>query len=418
MSFILALAILLPGINNVSAQKKTEEGYQPVILQFTIFHPLGTSGHNTKVLNYTSINLLYGKSAALQGFEVSGLAGRLTDYGIGFQVAGLGNGVENYFTGLQVAGFGNAVGSKLEGAQISGFGGVSGSTVYGAQISGFGSVAGSEVEGAQISGFGSITGGSLEGLQIAGFGNITGDKMKGFQLAGFGNITGGNMKGLQLAGFGNISGGSGDGAQIAGFMNANSSFSGFQLAPVNVNDSARGFQLGLVNISDKFEGVPIGLVSWVKNGYRKIDVWGNESFYMNAGFKSGVRNFYNILAFGYRPTAGHSRYGLGWGFGSEIDLGKSAFMSIEALAMQVGENELWTNKLNLLNQLKFNFGAELTPGLGIYGGPSLNVMVSEYRRADGRIGSGIKPSWTFYDETSGNTNVAIWAGFNVGLRIL
>lgn len=121
---------------------------------------------------------------------------------------------------------------------------------------------------------------------------------------------------------------------------------------------------------------------------------------------------------GYRLAAGHSRYGLGWGFGSEIDLGKDAFMNIEALATQVGENEIWTKKLNLLNQLKLNFGAELTPGLAIYGGPSFNVMVSDYKTHDGRIGSGIKPSWTFYDKTSGNTNVAMWPGFNVGLRIL
>jgi len=399
---ILMLVFILFGTNNINAQKKTEDGYQPVIFQATFFHPLGTNGKDINVINYSSLNLIYGKAAALNGFEISGIVSSITDYGVGVQIAGIGNGVGNYFKGLQIAGFGNAVGNRFEGVQISGFGSIAGSSVRGLQIAGFGSIAGESVQGSQISGFGSIAGGN----------------MNGFQLGGLGNIAGGDMRGFQLAGFGNISGGSGDGAQIAGFMNINSYFSGFQLATINMNDSARGFQLGVVNIATSYKGIPFGVVSWVKDGYRKIDVWGNESFYMNAAFKTGVREFYNILAIGYRPGTGYSRFGLGWGIGSEISLGKGAFMNIEATATQVGENEIWTNKLNLLNQLKLNFGGMVAPKLGIYGGPSFNVMVSEYKNPDGSIGSGIVPSWDFYNKTIGKTNVAMWVGFNVGLRIL
>lgn len=399
--FFMALAIIILSTQPIHAQPKTEEGYQPVIMQMTLFHPLGTNGKNVNVQNYTSINLIYGKAASLKGFEVSGFAGKLTDYGVGAQVAGFANVVENYFEGAQIAGFGNVVGGNMEGAQISGFGNISGSSV----------------NGGQIAGFGNITGASVSGIQIAGFGNITGGSTEGFQLAGFGNITGGSTNGVQIAGFGNIAGGIADGVQIAGFSNISESFTGFQLAPVNMIGSGKGLQVGIVNFADTLDGVPFGVVSWVKNGYRKIDVYGNESFYLNAAFKTGVRNFYNIIGIGYRP-GNFSRYGLTWGFGSEISLGKGAFMNIEATATQVGEDEVWTNKLNLLNQLKFNFGAILTPGLGIYGGPSLNVMVSEYQNPAGNIGSGIVPSWTFYDKTSGNTNVAIWPGISVGLRIL
>lgn len=401
-TIFIALFILVSTQKYTNAQPKTDEGYQPIILQMTLVHPLGTNGKNVHVQNYTSINLIYGKAASLKGFELSGIASRLTDYGEGVQIAGFGNAVKNYFKGVQIAGFGNAIGGNLEGAQISGFG----------------SVVGSSVRGLQIAGFGAITGANVEGVQISGFGNITGGSAKGFQMAGFGNITGGEMSGFQLAGFGNISGGSGDGAQIAGFANVNGAFNGFQLAPVNVNGTGKGFQLGVVNIAESYDGVPVGVVTWVKDGYRKLDVWGNESFYLNAGFKTGIKGFYNIIAVGFRPGSDFSRYGLGWGLGTEITLGKGAFMNIEALAMQVGEDEIWTNKLNLLNTLKFNFGGMVAPRLGIYGGPALNVMVSEYQTPDGNVGSGIVPSWTFYDKTNGNTNVAIWPGINLGLRIL
>lgn len=414
---ILLLALLASAFTSI-AQQNPDKAYEPVILQGSIFYPVGTNGKNINVVNYTSFNLIYGRAAALEGFELSGIAGSLTDYGVGVQIAGFGNGVGNYFKGLQIAGFGNAIGTSLEGTQISGFGSVAGSSVRGMQIAGFGSVAGAELEGLQISGFGSIAGSSAKGTQISGFGNIAGGNMEGFQMAGFGNISGGDMKGFQLAGFGNICGGSGDGAQIAGFMNVNSYFSGFQLAPLNLNDSARGFQIGVVNIAKSYNGIPFGVISWVKDGYRKIEISGNESFYLNAAFKTGVHEFYNILSVSYRPGTGYSRYGLGWGLGSEIDLGKNAFMNIEAIATQVGENEIWTNKLNLLNQLKLNFGATIAPRLAIFGGPTFNVMVSEYQNPDGSIGSGIVPSWNFHNKTSGKTNVAIWAGFNAGLRIL
>ena len=396
-----ALFILFSTYEYTNAQPKTEEGYQPVILQMTLVHPLGTNGNEINVQNYTSINLIYGKAASLRGFEISGFAGVLTDYGEGAQVAGFANVVENYFKGAQVAGFGNVVGGNIEGTQIAGFGNISGSSV----------------NGGQIAGFGNITGASVSGIQIAGFGNITGGSTEGFQLAGFGNITGGSTSGVQIAGFGNIAGGMADGVQIAGFSNISDRFNGFQLAPVNVIGTGRGLQVGIVNIADSLDGVPFGIISWVKNGYRKIDVYGNESFYLNAAFKTGVRNFYNIIGIGYRPGS-FARYGLTWGFGSELSLGKGAFMNIEAIATQVGEDEIWTNKLNLLNTLKFNFGGMVTPKLGIYGGASFNVMVSEFHSQDGTVGSEIVPSWTFYDKTNGNTNVAIWPGLNVGFRLL
>ncbi len=357
-----------------------------MIFQASLFYPIGTNGKEINVVNYSSLNLIYGKAAAFQGVEISGFGSRITDYGMGLQVAGFGNVVENYFKGSQISGFGNITGSSFEGLQVSGFG--------------------------------NITGSNLQGAQVAGFMNITGGYLRGFQTAGFMNITGGEFDGAQVAGFMNIAGGSSQGFQIAGFMNLNGSFDGLQIAPFNINGETRGMMIGVINMTGKMKGVPIGLISYVKDGYRAFDISGNESFYINASYKTGVSGFYNILTAGLRPGSGFTRFGLGWGVGSEIFLGKGAFMNIEATATQISEDEIWTSDLNLLNSVKFSFGANLTSGLVIYAGPSFNVLVSEYQNADGTIGSEIAPTWHFYNKTTNDTNVKMWAGFNLGLRFL
>lgn len=383
---IIALIVLFAfGNSSIKAQPKTEKGYQPVILQAALVYPFGTNGKYVDVENYVSLNLIAGYAAALKGLEVSGFGSALKDYGEGVQVAGFGNIVNNYFKGVQVSGFANIVGNGFSGVQITGFA--------------------------------NIGGGDFEGVQVSGFTNIGGGTVSGLQITGFANINGGNVEGFQIGGFTNINGGSVSGFQVAGFANINENFDGFQISPFNIAGNVSGFQIGVVNISKSMRGLPIGIITYVKDGYQKIDVWGNESFYMNAAFKTGLKGFYNIIGVGFRP-GDFSRYGLTWGIGSEIPLGKGAFVNMEATATQIGEDEIWTNKLNLLNQFKLNFGGMVAPKLGIYAGPTFNVLVSEYINAGGGIGSDIAPSWHFYDETNGNTNIKMWIGLNLGLRIL
>nr|NQU91739.1 hypothetical protein [Bacteroidota bacterium] len=400
-TLLMAMILVSFPVGEITAQPKTENGYQPVIVQVSLVYPLGTNGKNVDVENYASLNLLAGYAAALKGVEISGIGSVLKDYGEGVQISGLGNVIGSYFKGIQVSGFGNIIGESFEGVQITGFGNINGGHATGIQISGFTNINGSNFNGFQATGFANINGKKMEGLQIAGFMNINGDQTEGLQIAGFANISGGETEGLQIAGFANI----------------NESFDGLQIAAFNAGGDVRGMQIGVVNIAENMKGIPFGVFSYVKNGYRKMDVWGNESFYLNAGFKSGISGFYNIVAVGFRPESGYNRYGLTWGLGSEIPLGKGAFMNLEATATQIGEDEIWTNKLNLLNQFKMNFGGMVAPKLGIYAGPTFNVLVSEYVNADGSIGSKIAPSWNFYDHTGSKTNVKIWVGLNVGLRV-
>jgi len=386
--FVLTVALLIflcLGNSSINAQPITEKGYQPVIFQASLVYPVGTNGKNINVENYVSLNLLAGYAAALRGVEVSGIGSGLKDYGEGVQIAGIGHVVGNYFKGVQVSGFVNIIGTNLSGVQATGFT--------------------------------NVVGGSTEGVQISGFANVNGAVMNGLQISGFANVNGDDAEGCQIVGFSNVNGGNFSGFQVAGFTNVNENFDGFQISASNITSHMSGFQIGVVNISKSTDGLPLGVFTWVKEGYRKIDVWGNESFYTNAAFKTGVDYFYNIIGVNYSPGS-YARYGVTWGLGSEFSLGKGAFMNLEATATQIGEDEFWTSKLNLLNQLKLNFGGMVAPKLGIYGGPTFNVLVSEYVNSDGSIGSHIAPSWTIYDKTNGGTNIKMWFGVNVGLRIL
>jgi len=82
---------------------------------------------------------------------------------------------------------------------------------------------------------------------------------------------------LQLAGIVNVAGGDYEGAQISGIL--------------NYAKTVKGCQLGFINYADSISGVPIGFLSFVKNGYKALEISTSESFYATALFKTGVNKF-------------------------------------------------------------------------------------------------------------------------------
>jgi ABC-type arginine transport system ATPase subunit len=91
-------------------------------------------------------------------------------------------------------------------------------------------------------------------------------------------------------------------------------------------------------------------------------------------------------------------------------------LNVDLTATHINENEAWTEELNLLNRLKLNAWFDLGP-LQVYGGPSINVHVSNLRDAEGNPGSAlVDPEFTCLDETSGRTRTLIYPGFNFGIR--
>jgi hypothetical protein len=178
-----------------------------------------------------------------------------------------------------------------------------------------------------------------------------------------------------------------------------------------------GFQLGLINVADTLEsGVPLGLLSVVKNGYYAFEIEANDAFWINATYKMGVPKLYNIFTVGFQQQNGNEMWGVGLGLGSIVPLGEKWGLNFDLTATHVNENEWWTEELNLLNRLKFNAWFDLGP-LQVYGGPSLNVHVSNLKDAEGNPGGNlINPEVSFFNETNGKTRTLIYPGFNFGIR--
>lgn len=308
----------------------------------------------------------------------------------------------------------------VDGAELSGFGSIIRRDVKGFQGSGFANVVMGSTEGAQLAGFTNVNLQAVKGAQLAGFANVVNDSSVAFQLAGFANIVNGNQTGVQGAGFANVANGFSEGIQIAGFANvANGSVQGAQISGfINMAHDVEGIQLGVINIARSYtKGAPVGVFSFVKDGYRAVEIGGNESFYGMISFKTGIRQFYNIVVLGASVRNEKINWGWGYGFGTLITTSNRSEIALEAISFHVNEDEWFTNRLNLLNRVQALMSWQVNNQLSIFGGPSFNVMVS---KATDKSGKQITPAvvpWTVYDRVHRDTRVQMYPGFSVGVRL-
>ncbi|WP_128543151.1 hypothetical protein [Larkinella soli] len=359
ISTVLGLASSLYAQDMDSLRSQLNEArknrYPSRIAQVGFVPPLSTNGlENARVSNHLSINLLGGYAAALDGVEFSGLFSLEKDYAKGAQFSGIFNGVRN------------------------------------------------ELDGAQFGGIANAVGGSAFGAQFAGISNTVGGPMKGAQFAGIANVVGKQARGLQVAGIANVAY-SIDGVQIAGIA--------------NVAKRVRGTQIGLINVAETVEGAQIGLLSIARNGYRRFEVWAGDALYANMGLKMGGNTkFYNILAVGATfPTGDKTRWGYGYGIGTNQPLGKRNQLSIEGIAYQIHEEGTSWDYLNMLNQVRLSFIFPIHNRLALTVTPTFNVQVTDLETGEGIGTKWVK--WDVYDRTfNDRTRVRMWPGLNVGIQ--
>jgi hypothetical protein len=382
-----------------------------------IIYPLSNLGVNSRqYVNRLSLHLLIGYSAGLEGLEASAIGNIENNYVKGSQFAGIFNVVNHSVRGVQASGFTNFSGDSVRGAQFGGFSNFTRNYLRGVQSAGFGNLAGS-IWGLQAAGFGNITG-DLQGAQFGGFGNIA-SEVRGVQFAGFGNIADTVGRGAQFAGFGNIAS-SIKGVQAAAFGNIANRIDGVQLSGfMNTAGYVKGVQLGFINIADSMNGIPIGFLSIVKNGHRSLELWTADDFEANLAFKTGVERFYNIFAAGGQ-VQDPNRWGFGYGIGSQWRLSNRLRLNTDVISYHVFEKGIdegwdWEWELNQLSKFRLLAGWQFARHFSIFAGPTFNVMVSQVENEEGMIGSQL-PSYSFYDETRGRTNVKMWIGFNAGVR--
>lgn len=357
--------------------------------QFTFVTPIGTNGAQSYAYtNEFSINLFAGYNGGLDGFEIGGFANILRGDMDGMQAAGFLNGVLGDAQGAQFAGFANITLGEFRG---------------GMQASGFANIINSHTTAMQIGGFANIVNGYLQGLQASGFANYA-QGLEGAQIASFANMNNGNLNGVQVSGFANISTGEINGGQVSGF--------------VNFANKINGVQIGIINYANEMNGVPIGILSFVKNGFRQIEIGGNESFYTNLSYKTGHRRFYNILSAGASIKNNQILWGFGYGIGTSFVLDEKLGLQTELISYHVNEDEIFTDRLNSLNKLNLTFSYQLSEFIQVYAGPSFNVFVSQNNYEVQSLGQSAIIPWSFFDKTyRDNVRVTMYPGFTLGIRL-
>jgi hypothetical protein len=307
---------------------------------------------------------------------------------------------------LQVAGFGNIVGGNVIGAQASGFFNLNGGETKALQLTGFTNVNFHDFQGVQAAGLANIDLESADGVRVAGLMNFSNGMSKGVSIAGFANVHMGRFRGPQIAGFSNINGrGDVRGTQISGFF--------------NYSHKVYGSQIGFLNYADSLTGVPIGFLSIVKHGYHKLEVSGDEVFYSNIAFRSGVRQFYNIIMAGYNPETNVGREAM-WTFGYGVGSARKIFrwldLNIDLTSQHVNKGG-FTAELSSLNKLGLGFDFRLAKGFSIYAGGTLNAYLTKPSYTDyPSTFSDFHPRILYDDTYHGNVNMKMWVGGKVALR--
>jgi hypothetical protein len=406
---ILFAFFLLLLFANITAQDDNELYYVTRPFQVTFVPPLGTNGvESSGFINKLSINILAGHNGGVDGFEAGSVL----------------NLTEDNVKGVQLSGFGNIAGGPVEAVQVAGFMNIDRHNCEGVQAAGFINYVDGYARAIQAGGFANLSAG-LKGIQVSGFANVA-DEAEGVQVAGFLNAAA-SFNGIQVAGF--LNGADDfDGVQVAGFLNGTDDFKGIQVAGflngannfegiqvagfLNVANRVKGIQIaGFLNVCDTIDGIPIALISIVKRGgYRRFELWGNETFFMNTSFKIGVKQFYTIFSLGYKTVISDFNTGIGIGAGTNIDINGSNSIDIDINSYYINKNFWEYRDYNMLNSLKISFNYKIAEHFSIFAGPAVNLLVSDYSDSADEIA----PAWAFKISNRKQTTRG-WFGFNVGM---
>ena len=401
--------------------------------QISLIPKIGTNLQMSgSIENAISINVLAGYSAGVRVMEIGGLMNINKRHVKGVQAAGLSNIVGGRTRGIQLAGLSNNNQGSLHGLQAAGISNMVVDTIHGVQLAGISNILQGGMKGWQVSGISNITTKNVDGVQMSGISNYAHGDVLVMQAAGITNI-GQNVKGVQLAGIVNVSRGKVGGAQLAGIGNYSKEVNAGQLAGiiniatekvrgaqiatiVNYGKEIKGSQLALFNVSDTVTGLPIGFISFVRRGYRRVEISGNEVLYTNLTLKTGIHKFYNIFTGGLVPYDTISTWSFGYGFGFEKSNGKRFLHSYDITSSWISEKGKPFETFNLLNKLSINFAYKFGKRASAFLGPSINFHLSEWVDNDtGEFLTKIAP-YTLSTTVFGDTQMQIWVGGQVGLR--
>ncbi|RMF03851.1 MAG: hypothetical protein D6772_01575 [Bacteroidetes bacterium] len=302
--------------------------------------------------------------------------------------------------------------------------------VDGFELGGFGNTVLTDVRGVQIAGMFNQVGGRVTGTQIAGLFNQAEKRVIGTQLAGIGNIARDSVIGSQIGGVFSTSGYHVNGLQLSGLFNVAQGDVNYQISGIiNRAETVHHRQVGLINICDSTAKAPYGLFNFVRQGYNRIEVGSSENMFVTLGAKFGSPKLYNIIQLGLRwdeteierdgrlIQGTFTSWSVGYGLGFVSRLGAKTLLNSELIAAQVNEQETWTDELNLHTQLRLLIDWKMGGRWSFYFGPTANLLLTE--RVDPLTGNTLSviPYEPFWQQQEGPTHLIGWVGFTAGLRI-
>ena len=421
---------------------------------------VGVQDPNRNITTNLSLNIIAGYHAKLDGIELGGFLNMKGLEARGAQFAGGGNLVGGDVDGFQVSTGLNAAGRNVRGFQASGGLNAIGGDLDGFQAAVGGNIAGRNVEGFQASSGLNVIGGDLDGFQVAVGGNIAGRNVEGIQAAVGGNLGSRDLRGWQVAVGANFIGGNvgsrslqtavgpniarsleGTQLSVAGNLalgwrqDTNIPYAGTQIGMVNIAPGGIGTQIGLLNIaghvgtsqvgllnvSGRMFGIPIGLISFVKDNPLHLQLWASDTEVANLGVRLGSRHVYSLLVLGSYPHGDLGRWSSGFGIGGHIPFRKQLFLNVDFIIRGVvhtdgaGEDtwwidEQWHDEYTVLNKLRIGVGWEKHKWFSVFGGVSLNFLVSD-RWDTSDFGYGFDHVYREDD-----TTVRVWPGFFAGVQ--
>lgn len=393
--------------------------------QFSLLPFIGTNHRlSANVINDYSFNIFGGYALGVKKLEIGGIFNLDRGDVTGLQLAGMFNAVAGQNSGLQVAGIGNLNLDSAKGAQFAGLINLSWNSTRQFSAAGLLNVTYRDSKGVHLAGLGNVTIGDQDGIHAAGLFNMTTKTNSQAQLSGLLNFSVRGITGVQAAGLINYAGKEMKGVQLSGLLNVvPGRAEGLQMSGlINYATRIKGVQVGLINISDSIRGAPLGLISIVRKGYHQLEVSADEIFYTNLAFRTGIRQFYNILTVGAKPSSlqdDETWWTFGYGFGTSPKVNRWLNLNFDITANQIGKGEKFEN-MNLLN--KIHAGVEFRPlkKLGIYVGATFNAYYTENSNplqfSDLFTDARYTPDIVYEKTYSNDINVKMWWGGKVGLR--
>lgn len=426
---------LIPKKTKINALNISDSVFKAV--QVSLF-PYITTNHfvGGNVVNDFSLNMTAGYIQGVRILEIGGIMNIVRDNASYVQLGGVGNIVGGRVTGVQCGGV-FSYASEVKGVQASGTVNLSGdanvqlagiinrANTNTLQVSGYANWAGNsnfQITGIinkasdnflQISGI--VNWSKKSNMQIAGILNKS-KQVDNMQIAGILNQAT-EVNALQVAGIMNNAL-ENSAIQVAGCINSTLGTTEVQVAPLlNIAGKVNKFQVGLVNIADSCEGMPVGLLSFVKNGYHKLEFSVNELFPFNTAFRTGVKQFHTYLTAGINPlrfttpvwTYG---YGLGTSFGKRDKLLFDTDISFNHVIY--GGN--YVDGSNLISAY-VGMDKRITRKMTLAFGLTYNVMISDINTADySEVYSRLQPYSLTNSTTINGKNVKTWIGARLAVR--